>query len=318
MVDSSRQDRFMPNASATPSYQSRGGSVPAANVGAAPETRGSALEFLRLLAMEVSKGTVDLPCFPDVVLRIRHALANPSTTIEKTVAIVGNEPRLAARLLQTANSAAFNTSGKPLTDLRSAITRLGLQLVQSAAVAYAVQQLKQAPTLRSIAKPLNELWRDCILVASVSQAVAERTKISPDEAFLTGLLHGIGRLYIMVRSVGHAEKFGADQAFLELIADWHASIGKAVLENWGFAEEMCNAVGDQDDHERRWAHGNELSDILAVSVVLATAMKSPSSPPVATEQIRAFQHLGLTAQDCAAILTQARHHLGSLHNALGG
>jgi HD-like signal output (HDOD) protein len=307
----------MPNASMTPTYQSSGGSVPAAGMGTAPETRGTALDFLRLLAMEVSKGTVDLPCFPDVVVRIRHALANPSTTIEKTVAIVGNEPRLSARLLQTANSAAFNTSGKPLTDLRSAITRLGQQLVQSAAVAYAIQQLKHAPSLRSIAKPLNELWRDCILVASVSQAVAEHTKIRPDEAFLTGLLHGIGRLYIMVRAVGQAEKFGGDQAFLDLIADWHASIGKAVLENWGFAEQMCNAVADQDDHERRWTHGDELSDILAVSVVLAAAMKNPSSPP-ATDQIRAFQNIGLTAPDCAAILTQAKHHLGSLHDALGG
>src|SRR5271156_812712 len=157
----------MPNDSMTPTYQSGKGSVQAASTGTAPETRGAALEFLRLLAMEVSNGSVDLPCFPDVVVRIRHALANPSTTAEKTVAIVGNEPRLSARLLQTANSAAFNTSGKPLTDLRSAITRLGQQLVQSAAVAYAVQQLKQAPSLRSIAKPLTELWRDCILVASV-------------------------------------------------------------------------------------------------------------------------------------------------------
>jgi len=308
----------MPTASTTPTYQSGGGSAPAASKGAAPETRGAALDFLRLLAMEVSKGSVDLPCFPDVVVRIRHALANPSTTMEKTVAIVGNEPRLAARLLQTANSAAFNTSGKPLTDLRSAFTRLGLQLVQSAAVAFAIQQVKQAPMLRSIAKPLNELWRDCILVASVSQAVAERTKISPDEAFLTGLLHGIGRLYIMVRAVGQVEKLGCDQSFLDLIADWHASIGKAVLENWGFAEQMSNAVGDQDDHERRWMRGEELSDILAVSVVLAAAMKSPSSPPVAMDQISAFQHIGLTANDCAAVLTQAKQHLGSLHDALGG
>jgi hypothetical protein len=47
-------------------------------------------------------------------------------------------------------------------------------------------------------------------------------------------------------------------------------------------------------------------------------MKSPSSPPAAAEQIRAFQHLGLTEQDCAAILIQARRHLGSLHEALGG
>jgi HD-like signal output (HDOD) protein len=299
-----------------PPYQSGKGSVPATGVGAASEPRATALDFLRLLAMEVSNGTVELPCFPDVVIRIRHALADPNTTVERTVWIVGNEPRLAARLLQTANSAAFNPSGRPLTDLRSAITRLGQQLVQSAAVAYAIQQMKDAESLRSIAKPLNELWRECISVASVSQAVATHTKVSPDEAFLTGLLHGIGRLYIMVRAVAHAAQFGTDQTLVDLVADWHAPIGKAVLENWGFAEEMCTAVGDQDDHERRWIHDGELSDVLIVSVVLAAALKN--STPLTMDGISAFQHIGLTEHDCTVILTQAKHHLGSLHDALGG
>ena len=306
----------MPDASMAPAHQTGKGSAPATNMGAPSEVRDAALDFLRLLAAEVSKGTVDLPCFPNVVIRIRHALADPKTTIDKTVWIVGNEPRLAARLLQTANSAAFNLSGKRLTDLRSAITRLGQQLVQSAAVAYAVQQLKSEESLRSIAGPLSELWKDCISVASVSRAVARHTKVSPDEAFLTGLLHGIGRLYIMVRAVGHAAQFGNDQKLLELVADWHAPIGKAVLENWGFAEEMCDAVGDQDDHERRWVHDGELSDILIVSVALAAAFKSAA--PLAMNGISAFQHIGLTEQDCTDILTQAKQHLGSLHDALGG
>ncbi len=314
----------MPNVSTAPTYQSGNASVPAASGGADAGARGTALDFLRLLAMEVSKGTVDLPCFPDVVIRIRDALADPNATIDRTVAIVGNEPRLAARLLQTANSAAFNLSGNRLTDLRSAVTRLGQQLVQGAAVAYAVQQMKHAESLRSIAKPLGELWRECISVASVSQAVARHTKVSPDEAFLTGLLHGIGRLYIMVRAVGQAAQFGNDRALLDLIADWHAPIGKAVLENWGFAEQMCNAVGDQDDHERRWIHDSELSDILVVSVVLAAALDSPAAldnpapRAVAMDGISAFQHIGLTEHDCAAILTHAKHHLGLLHDALGG
>ena len=223
-----------------------------------PETRATALDFLSRLAAEVSKGIVDLPCFPDVVVRIRQALADPSTTPEKTVTIVGNEPRLAARLLQMANSAAFNPSGRPLTDLRSAITRLGYQVVQSAAVGYAVQQMKYAGPLRSIAKPLSELWKECVSVASVSQAVARRTTVSPDEAFLTGLLHGIGRLYIMVRAMGHAAEFGNDQVFLDMVSDWHAPIGKAVLENWGFAEEMCNAVGEQHDYDRRYIRGGDM------------------------------------------------------------
>ena len=102
---------------------------------------------------------------------------------------------------------------------------------------------------------------------------------------------------------------------LDLVADWHAPIGKAVLENWGFAEEMCNAVGEQDDHERRWIHDGELSDILIASVALAGALKNPA--PLATNGISAFQHIGLTEHDCTAILTQAKHHLGSLHDALG-
>jgi HD-like signal output (HDOD) protein len=306
----------MPTAPMAPTYQTSNGSVTATGVGADPGVRGNALDFLRLLAAEVSKGTVDLPCFPDVVIRIRHALADPNTTIDKTVWIVGNEPRLAARLLQTANSAAFNMSGKPLTDLRSAITRLGQQLVQSAAVAYAIQQMKSAGSLRSIAKPLSELWRDCISVASVSRAVAKYTTVSADEAFLTGLLHGIGRLYIMVRAVGHAAQFGNDRTLLDLVADWHAPIGKAVLENWGFAEQMCTAVGDQDDHERRWIRNGELSDILIASVALADELKNTA--PLPMDGISAFQHIGLTEQDCAGILTQAKQHLGSLHDALGG
>jgi HD-like signal output (HDOD) protein len=307
----------MSNVSPAPTYQSEGHSERMADVATTSETRGAALEFLHRLALEVSKGTVDLPCFPEVVFRIRRALADPNTTAEKTVTLIGAEPRLAARLLQTANSAAFNTSGKPLTDLRSAITRLGHQLVQSAAMAYAVQQLKQAESLRSIAKPLSELWNECIAVAAVCQAAARRTKVSPDEAFLTGLLHGIGRLYIMVREVGHAGTSGSDRAFLDLVADWHPSIGKAVLENWGFAEQMSTAVGDQNDHERRWVHDGELTDILIVSVVLAAELKTPAPRNAAMKRVSAFHNIGLTEQDCDALLTQAEFHLGSLHEALG-
>jgi len=306
----------MSSASA-PTYKSGKKSVAASNSTASPESRGAALEFLARLAAEVSGGTVDLPCFPDVVIRIRRTLDDPSTTPEQTVTVVGAEPRLAARLLQTANSAAFNTTGKPLTDLRTAITRLGQQLVQSAAMAYAVQQMKDEQSLRSIAKPMSALWQECITVASISHVVARRTKVAPDTAFLTGLLHGIGRLYIMVRAVGHGGAFGDDASFIDLVAGWHAQIGKAVLENWQFPEEMAEAIGNQTEYERRWRHDADLTDVLISSIVLADAMKSPAPRAIAMEGISAFQTIGLNNQDCAAILTHAEYQVGSLHDALG-
>src|SRR5271155_1946740 len=53
------------------------------------DERASALAFLGSLAQEVSKGTVSLPCFPDVVMRIRKALAEPDVGLTEIVKIVG-------------------------------------------------------------------------------------------------------------------------------------------------------------------------------------------------------------------------------------
>jgi HD-like signal output (HDOD) protein len=299
-----------------PTYRSGTESVPATDAAATLEERAIALAFLQKLATEVSKGTVDLPCFPDVVIRISHALADPNTTSDKVVTIVGAEPRLAARVLQTANSAAFNSSGKPLTDLRSAITRLGQQMVQSTAMAYAMQHMKNEASLRTIAQPLNELWNKSIAVASICKLVAARTKVSADEAFLTGLLHGIGKLYIMARAVSGETGLGEGQSWMELISGWQASIGEAVLQSWGFAEEMCEAVGDQDDVDRRWKHEAKLVDVLIASLMLADARKTPEPRIFAIEGINAFLSIGVTAADCGAILARADEEIRLIHEAL--
>ena len=313
----------MSSAPVAPTYKSGKDSVAPTRTTATETARISAMEFLTKLATEVSKGQVDLPCFPNVVLRIRNALADPNNNAEKTVTIVGAEPRLAARLLQTANSAAFNNTGKPLTDLRTAITRLGQQLVQSAAMAFAMQHMKNEDSLKPIAKPMTELWAESIIVASICQVVARRTKINPDEAFLTGLLHGIGRLYIMVRAVGKGAEIGDSDSYTDLVAGWQASIGKAVLENWGFAEELAEAIGAQDDlngermGDRKRKRDADLADVLIASIALCEVLKTPPPREVKLDSIAAFGTIGLTVEHCSAIMTHAQNQLGSLQKALG-
>jgi len=128
------------------------------------EARAALLQFLAQMAAELSSGTCDLPCFPDVVLRIRTALDDPKNTPGKTVTVVGAEPRLAARLLQTANSAAFNPANKPVTDLRTAITGWDSRWCKARPWAFAVQTHEGPSPLRSIAQP----WVRCGRKASRS------------------------------------------------------------------------------------------------------------------------------------------------------
>jgi len=238
-------------------FRSGSRSVPAST---SSESEGLvALDFLTSLAANLSRGPVDLPCFPNVVLKIRDALNDPNTSIDETVKLVGTEPLLAGRLIRTANSIAFNPSGKKLTDLRAVITRLGQQAVQGAAMSFAVQQMKDEPKLRDIAPQLRELWEESVIVASISQVLARRTKVKSDEAFLAGLLHGIGRLYVLAHSVGKSAALRLELQSTDLMANWHPSIGKAVLENWRVGEVIADAVGEQDNYDRRELRSTDLT-----------------------------------------------------------
>ena len=303
----------MPNAGTVPTHRSSALGTNEAK--AASEERADALAFLTSLAVEMSAGTVDLPCFPDVVLKVSLALENPETPIERVCTIVGAEPRLAARILQTTNSAAFNPSGRPTSDLRAAIARLGQKMIQSTAMAYAMQQVREETTLRPVAKPLSDLWHRSITVACISQLLARRCKVAPDEAFLTGLLHGIGKLYIMVRAAKRAQA-GDHRPVLELIVDWQASIGKTVLENWHFAEAICEAVGAQDELDRRWKHNPTLADVLIGSIVLADALEMPEPRVISLEAIDSFIGIGLSPTDCTAVLAQAEEQIRLVKEAL--
>jgi HD-like signal output (HDOD) protein len=129
-------------------------------------------------------------------------------------------------------------------------------------------------------------------------------------------LHGIGNLYIMARAATQATGLGPEDSWLDLLDGWQASIGKAVLESWGFAEDMCQAVGEQTDHERRWKHEAALTDVLIASLVLAEALQAPERAAAETLEINAFLTVGVKAEDCSAILARAERQISLVHDAL--
>ena len=98
--------------------------------------RGSdAARLVEALGVELAGEKIDLPSFPDIAARVRKALANDEVEIEHVVRVISAEPALAARLLQLANSAALNATGKRVTDMRTAISRIGFNMARSATIA---------------------------------------------------------------------------------------------------------------------------------------------------------------------------------------
>ena len=284
----------------------------------APDANAAALQFVRDLAAELSTGKVELPSFPDVAVRVRRVLSDDKTTIEQVVRVIGSEPALAARLLKMANSAALNRSGKALTDLRTAINRMGYNMVRSAAITFAMAQIRLASNLKGIEPQLGALWKHSTHVAATSYTIARKfTTINPDEALLTGLLHGIGKLYILTRVHGHPELFTDHGTIEQITRDWHASIGKAILENWEFAEEVTNAVADHEDITREHSGPADLTDVVTVGNMMAAFADCPDNIELNMQGIRAFQKMQIDGAKCIDIMRESQDEITALRQALG-
>ncbi len=195
----------------------------------------SQLDFLSRMTETLAAGTVELPAFPQVVIKVQEAYRNPNYTPQMVARLISAEPMLARRLLDMANSVAFNATGRVIIDLGLALARLGAQKVYGVVLAHAIQDIRRIESLRSIAGRMDEIWSDSVMVAHFSQAVAKRTSLPTPDAFVAGLLHLMGRLYILVQcteqgSSGHRVVLSDD-----LVDAWHPVIAKAVLKNWGMS-----------------------------------------------------------------------------------
>jgi HD-like signal output (HDOD) protein len=277
-----------------------------------------AFEFVRSLAGELSSGKIDLPSFPEIATRVRQVLQDPKSSIDQVVRLVGSEPALAARLMRVSNASAFNRSGKQVTDLRTAINRIGYSMVRSAAMAFAMSQLRRGAKLERLQSRLDQLWQNSTQVAALAYVLARTSsKVNPDEALLAGMMHGIGKLYIMTRAAQHPELFVDNETLDEICASWHASIGKAILENWEFSDLMANAVGEQDDFSREEEVEPDLRDVIAIAILMASYEADIPGLQIALNGLPATVRLGLdearihtVIEDCAAevsALSEALH-----------
>src|SRR5579872_2756000 len=262
--------------------------------------------------------TIELPGFPHIVMRVQKVLADESSDTARIVRVLGGEPVLASQIVRMANSAALNPGSVQVSDLRAAVTRVGLDTVRSATIAFAVRQLRDAPLLKGLESALGVLWRRSVLIASLSCVIARRlTTVNPDTAMLAGLLQSIGRLYILTRASSHRQLFADQQNYQAIEQDWHLSIAAALLENWGIADEIVQAVHESENYARDARGTLSLVDVLCVGTILAEHHNQPQVIQAQVHCAKPLQKLKLDAAACEAFIAESAQDIESLREALG-
>jgi putative nucleotidyltransferase with HDIG domain len=283
-------------------------------------------EFVQSLSNELSKGTVRLPSLPDVALKIKNILEDPDVSAKQVATVVGTEPSFSARLLKVANSAALNSSGTTIKDLPTAITRMGFKMAHSIAVAIAMDQVLNAHSLGELDKYFKELWHHSLNVAAISCVIArKRTKIKPDEALIGGLLHDVGKIYLLDRMDDYPELCENQEAFDNVLAEWHTGVGAAILEAWRFSDELITVAEEHEELDRVPTNSEggasfeaDLTDVVQVANLFSQAIEQGHEAPAEWAEVKSFGRLKLDDELIHDIMVQSNEEIASIVSALQG
>lgn len=232
----------------------------------------AALLFLEYLTEEINRGELNLPSFPDNIIQIRQALADENCGPERLARLVSTDQGLAARLLQMANSALISRGVRSVTDLRTAILRLGFNMVRNAAMSAAIHQMFQSRKASAMRREVRAICREGADVASLAFILARVCEhYNADEAMLAGLLHNVGKLYICMRACDQPEVLEDRGMLTHMLGEWHGAIGRVIIESWGFSPEQAAAAEEHLDFSRA-PDKPDLVDVVQASVLLRDAL----------------------------------------------
>jgi len=193
----------------------------------------------------VEKGTLRVPPYPAVAVRVQEALGRSDTGLGEIAQLVGADAALAAAILRCANSALYRR-GPPLTDLLQAITRVGAAEVMRLLVASGLSAGAQAAgPLVSVRR---SIWIEGLASAVVCQELARLRGLRTEEAFTVGLLHDFGKIVAIatMEAILDEEKIGesfSQSAWVELVDRLHVPVGQAMAARWGLPPLVTEVIG---------------------------------------------------------------------------
>jgi len=230
------------------------------------DARASTAALVERLDRSLAGGQLELPSLPEVALKIRRALADEDVSVSEIARLLGTDPALAARTLRIANSAMFYRGSRPITSLNGAVSQLGHKMVRNVALSFAAQQVFIGYGSRPLRDLVSAVWRHSLHAAVIAHMLARvRTKLNADEAFLAGLLHEVGKLYILMRAKDGLETLADDAGFRSVLAAWHPRVGKAVIEAWELPKDLATAVGEHESCSLAAPEPPTMTSVIAVA-----------------------------------------------------
>lgn len=196
--------------------------------------------------METKKFIIEpeeLPAMPIVVIKALNVLENDYAGINELAKVIACDDAIATKILKLVNSAKYALPQKIIA-LTKAITLIGLNKTKNIIISISIKNILSSPDDE-------EIWKHSIRCAICCEILAKEFKIiSPEEAFIIGFLHDIGkiifnkkdsRLYskvIDLKKRGYSD-IDSEEMYFNLN---HADLGAIMVNKWELSDVIADAI----------------------------------------------------------------------------
>ncbi len=197
----------------------------------------------------------DLPHFPDALMKLERVLStDKNIKVEDIVQLVAQDPRLVAGLIGVVNTAAY-TTGKHISDLAEAISRVGLKDVRLMAHAINFKEsFKRKPPFSGV-----HFLKHALVSAFIAQTLAKKLHLNEGDAFLCGLMRDIGIYllavedregYLRVIKLANFDIAKLIDAEVKVFGTQHAMMSARLLQQWEFPQEIIMGIAHHHSPEK--------------------------------------------------------------------
>ncbi len=192
---------------------------------------------------EIIEQVEEINAMPRIALDLLGMINEPGITISELTKKIKLDEALIAYILRNCNSPLYGIKTE-INSIPQALTLLGFTKLKTILMSYFNKNLYNITGKDEIN---NKLWIHSISVASYSEAIASTINANQETAYLSGLLHDIGKLIIYSSDNDTLEKVleEIDESKKEsyiieknILGFNHMEIGSLIMEKWKFSENL--------------------------------------------------------------------------------
>jgi len=187
---------------------------------------------------------IHIPVLPELVQKLQQVFNNPEGDLVEIAELLQQEPVLAAKLVQIANSAfmGFNSS---VSSLQDAVIRLGFRMTEAIVMLYLLVEQNNSSNQLMLQQKLTD---DSLRQASIVKEFARLAGLKRQQQeilYAAAVFSAIGPLLILNLSTANQEKPAFD-GNLQPGFNNSTLLTVYLLTLWGYDAELCNTILWQD------------------------------------------------------------------------